>query len=97
MIKEVENCYLVPMTKLFMWASRAGLNPNDLLDIIKLDKRDFLEHKQAYLLTRQQYAALMYKSGVKKHEIVLEKDEEEFLKSIPTALVIEELESRTRG
>jgi len=94
---EVENCYLVPMAKLFMWASRASLNPNDLLEQIRVNKEDFLEHKKSYLLSRQQYAALMYKAGVKKHEVVLDMKEDEFLKSIPTSLIIEELETRTRG
>jgi hypothetical protein len=96
-IKEVENCYLVPMSKLFMWSSRIGLNPNELLEVLKINKEDFLESRSAYLLSRQQYAALQYKAGVKKNDISLDKSEEEFLKSIPTSLLIEEIETRTRG
>ena len=49
-----------------------------------------------YLLSRQQYAALLYKCGVKKVELVATEMEEELLGKVDTSLLIEELESRTR-
>ena len=92
----VKKCYIVPQATFFMYSSRAGLNPNEMLKILRLDHSDLYEKMGGYLLSREQYAALLYKCGVKKVELVSSEMEEELLGKVDTSLLIEELESRTR-
>lgn len=92
----VTKYYVVPQATFFMYSSRAGLNPNEMLTTLKMEHGDLNDKLGGYLLSRQQYAALLYKCGVKKVELVATEMEEELLGKVDTSLLIEELESRTR-
>lgn len=94
---EIQQLYLVPQPILFMYASRADMNPNDFMAKIRLEHSDLDEKRGGYILTRKQHAAMLYKAGIKKSDQVLTENEEEVLNKINTSTLIEELEKRTRN
>lgn len=94
---QIEQIYLVPQPILFMYASRADMNPNDFMAKLRLEHSDLDEKRGGYLLSRKQHAAMLYKAGIKKSEQVLSETEEMVLEKIDTATLIEELEKRTRN
>tara|TARA_Y100000385_G_C13008565_1_gene600605 strand:- start:1000 stop:1296 length:297 start_codon:yes stop_codon:yes gene_type:complete len=94
---QIEQIYLVPQPLLFMYASRADMNPNDFLAKLQLQHSDLDEKRGGYILTRKQHAAMLYKAGIKKSDQVLSESEEEVLNKINTSTLIEELEKRTRN
>lgn len=97
MNSEIKEIYIVPQAKLFMYASRASMNPNDLIEKIKMTHDDLYPKLGGYALDRKQYFSLLYLAGVKKTKSYLEKDKAELLKDIETSELIAELEKRTRG
>ncbi|GEM_PF-6635447 len=97
MNNEIKEIFIVPQPKLFMYSSRAGLNPNELIEKLKMTHDDLYEALGGYALDRKQYQSLLYLAGIKKTKNYLEKDKEELLKSIDTSELIAELEERTRG
>ncbi len=94
---QIEQIYLVPQPILFMYASRARMNPNDFMAKLQLEHESMDTRLGGYLLTRKQHMAMLYKAGIKKSEQLLDIKEEEFLNKIDTATLIEELERRTRN
>jgi type II secretory pathway component PulC len=93
----IEQMYLVPQPILFMYASRAGLNPNEFMQKLQVTHQSLDTRLGGYLLSRQQHLAMLYKAGIKKSEMVLSENEETVLGKIDTATLIQELERRTRN
>ena len=89
--------YLVPQPILFMYSSRAGLNPNEFMEKLQITHESMDSRLGGYLLSRKQHMAMLYKAGIKKSEMVLTESEEEVLNKIDTATLIQELEKRTRN
>ncbi len=89
--------FVMAQAQFFMYSSRAGLNPNEMLEKLRMTHDDLYEELGGYALERKQYKALLYKAGIRKTETYLEKDKEDLLKSIDTSELIAELESRTRN
>ena len=94
---QIEQLYLVPQPILFMYASRADMNPNEFMDRLKIKHSDLDNNRGGYIISRKQHMAMLYKAGVKKSDQYLSESEEEFLARIDTATLIEELEKRTRN
>ena len=97
MNNEIKEIFIVPQAKLFMYSSRAGINPNELIEKLKMTHEDLYPKLGGYALDRKQYYSLLYLAGVRKSENYLEKDKAELLKAIDTSELIAELEERTRG
>lgn len=97
MNNEIKEIFIVPQATLFMYSSRAGLNPNELIEKLRMTHDDLYQQLGGYALDRKQYFALLYLAGVRKTNSYLAKDKEELLKSIDTSELIAELEERTRG
>lgn len=94
---QIEQLYLVPQPILFMYASRAGMNPNDFMEKLQLKHDDLDQNRGGYIISRKQHMAMLYKAGIKKSDQELSESEEDFLNKIDTSTLIEELERRTRN
>ncbi len=97
MNNEIKEIFIVPQSTLFMYSSRAGLNPNDLIVKLKMTHEDLYPKLGGYALDRKQYFSLLYLAGIRKTNNYLEKDKADLLKGIDTSELISELEERTRG
>lgn len=80
-----------------MYASRAGLNPNEFMEKLQIGHDSMDTGLGGYLLSRKQHLAMLYKAGIKKSEQNLSESEEDVLNKIDTATLIQELERRTRN
>jgi hypothetical protein len=94
---QIEQLYLVPQPILFMYASRAEMNPNDFMAKLQVEHASLHYELGGYIISRKQHAAMLYKAGLKKSEMVLSENEEDLLNKIDTATLIAELERRTRN
>jgi hypothetical protein len=94
---EIEQLYLVPQPILFMYASRAEMNPNDFMAKLQIEHSSLHESLGGYILSRKQHAAMLYKAGLNKSEELLSEADTEMLSKIDTATLIQELERRTRN
>jgi hypothetical protein len=94
---QIEQLYLVPQPILFMYASRASMNPNEFMDKLQIKHDDMDANRGGYIISRKQHMAMLYKAGVKKSDQELTETEEDFLNKIETSTLIEELERRTRN
>lgn len=94
---QIKEYFILPQAQFFMYSSRAGLNPNEMLQKLQMTHDDLYSKLGGYALERKQYMSLLYKAGIRKTESYLEKDKEDLLKSIDTSELIAELESRTRN
>lgn len=94
---QVEQLYLVPQPILFMYASRADLNPNEFMEKLQIKHSDLDQSRGGYIISRKQHMAMLYKAGIKKSDQELSESEEDFLNKIDTSTLIEELERRTRN
>ena len=94
---QIEQMYLVPQPILFMYASRAEMNPNDFMAKLQIEHDSLDTNRGGYILTRKQHAAMLYKAGLNKSELLLSEADSELLSKIDTATLIQELEKRTRN
>lgn len=97
MNNELKEYFVMPQAMFFMYSSRAGINPNEMLELLGMDHETLYPKLGGYALERKQYMALLYKAGKRKIETYLEKDKEDLLRSIDTSELIAELEHRTRN
>ncbi len=88
---------MVPQPIFFMYASRAGVNPNEFLTKLQLTHEAMDSKLGGYMLSRKQHMAMMYLAGIKRSEQVLTENEEDLLNKIDTSSLIQELERRTRN
>ena len=94
---QIEQLYLVPQPILFMYASRSEMNPNDFMEKLHIEHNSLNSDLGGYIISRKQHAAMLYKAGLKKSELLLSEHEEDLLNKIDTATLITELERRTRS
>jgi len=94
---QIKEYFVLSQALFFTYSSRAGINPNDMLEKLRMTHDDLYPALGGYALERKQYKSLLYKAGIRKTESYLEKDKEDLLKSIDTSELIAELESRTRN
>ncbi|WP_127717752.1 hypothetical protein [Halobacteriovorax sp. HLS] len=97
MKNELKEYFVLPQAMFFMYSSRAGMDPNDMLTKLQMTHEDLYPKLGGYALERKQYMSLLYKAGNRKSEVYLEKDKEDLLRSIETSELIAELERRTRN
>lgn len=91
-----QQCFIVTKPSFFTYSSRAGLDPNDLMALLKFSEEDFHPKSNGYILSRKQYTAMLYKAGVLNTLSELSDNEHEILTKVPTTELIQELERRTR-
>lgn len=96
MKNELKEYFVMPQAMFFMYSSRAGINPNEMLEKLGMTHDDLFNELGGYALERKKYMALLYKAGNRKTETFLDKDKEDLLRSIDTSELITELERRTR-
>jgi hypothetical protein len=94
---QIEQLYLVPQPILFMYASRADMNPNEFMEKLQIKHSDLDQNRGGYIISRKQHSAMLYKAGIKKSEQLLSETQEDFLNRLDTSVLIEELERRTRN
>jgi type II secretory pathway component PulC len=94
---KIEQFYKVPQPVFFMYASRAGVNPNEFLTKLQLTHDSMDTKLGGYMLSRKQHMAMLYLAGLKKSEQELTENEEDLLHKIDTSTLIQELERRTRS
>lgn len=94
---QIEQLYLVPQPILFMYASRADMNPNEFMDKLQIQHSDLDQQRGGYIISRKQHMAMLYKAGIKKSDQELSETEEDFLNRMDTSTLIQEIERRTRG
>lgn len=94
---QIEQLYLVPQPILFMYASRAEMNPNDFMEKLQVPHGAMDTNLGGYILSRKQHAAMLYKAGLNKSDVLLSEADTELLSKIDTATLIQELERRTRN
>jgi hypothetical protein len=97
MNEQIKEYFVLPQSLFFTYSSRAGINPNEMLEKLHMTHEDLYPQLGGYALERKQYMSLLYKAGIRKIESYLEKDKEDLLKSIDTSELIGELENRTRN
>ena len=63
MKNELKEYFVLPQAMFFMYSSRAGINPNEMLEALGMTHDDLYNELGGYALERKQYMALLYKAG----------------------------------